>query len=504
MQGNGVSYWSSISANGRFVVFVSDATNLVAGDTNGFTDVFVHDRRLGSTERVSIGVNGQNGNGNSYADAISPDGRLVTFTSFASNMVSGDTNARNDVFLRDRQNGTTERVSVGPNGAQGNDTSYGSSLSADGRFVAFTSNASNFFAGDNNTAGDVFLRDRLSGTTELISLATGGQFGNVDSWSPSLTPDGRLVAFVSSATNLVTGDTNAFPDIFVRDRGLGTTERVSISTGGGEGNGVSTLCSISANGRFVSFISAATNLVGGDTNGARDVFLHDRSTGRTELVSVALGGGSGNLQSNGINQVSENGSLVVFTSQASNLVNNDTNGFWDVFLRDGGAIPPGTDVCQAGSGGVLSCPCANPPSGAPRGCDNSAGTGGAQLASSGLASLVLDGVVFSTNGENPTATSIVLQGDTEVTAGAVFGQGVLCVGGSLKRLYVKTASGGSFTAPSAGDPSVSARSAALGDTLTAGMTRWYAVYYRDPIVLGGCPSTSTFNITQTQLVSWLP
>ena len=165
---------------------------------------------------------------------------------------------------------------------------------------------------------------------------------------------------------------------------------------------------------------------------------------------------------------------------------------------------PGIDLCQPGTGSVIPCPCGNPPTGNPRGCDNSSATGGAELDSTGTASLSADSVVFSTNGEKPTATSIVLQGNVLNANGIAFGQGVRCVGGTLKRLYAKAASGGSITAPGAGDPSVSARSAALSDPIGAGSTRWYAVYYRDPVVLGGCSAGSTFNITQTQEITWAP
>ena len=171
---------------------------------------------------------------------------------------------------------------------------------------------------------------------------------------------------------------------------------------------------------------------------------------------------------------------------------------------DGGAGSPGTDICQPGVSGVLACPCSNPPSGTPRGCDNSSATGGAQLTSTGAASLGGDTVVFATNGEKPTATSVVLQGNALLGSGVAFGQGVRCTGGGLKRLYVKTAAGGAITAPGVGDASVSARSAALGDVITAGSQRWYSVYYRDPIVLGGCSALSTFNITQTQEITWAP
>ena len=167
-----------------------------------------------------------------------------------------------------------------------------------------------------------------------------------------------------------------------------------------------------------------------------------------------------------------------------------------------GAASPMTSYCSPGLAGVLACPCANPASGADKGCDNSSSTGGAVLSATGSASLAADTVVFTTSGEKPTATSIVLQGTSTSATGVVFGQGIRCVAGSLKRLYVKNASGGSITAPAGADPSVSARSSALGDPLTPGLTRYYAVYYRDPIVLGGCAAASTFNITQSGSIAW--
>jgi hypothetical protein len=164
---------------------------------------------------------------------------------------------------------------------------------------------------------------------------------------------------------------------------------------------------------------------------------------------------------------------------------------------------PLVSLCDPGQSGVPACPCANPPAGPAHGCDNSSLTGGAQLGASGLASLAADSLHFATSGEKPSATSILLQG-TSVSSGFVFGQGVRCVGGTLKRLYQATAVGGAISVPAAGDMSVSARSAYLGDTLGSGAMRSYAVYYRDPVVLGGCPATSAFNVTQTGQATWLP
>jgi Tol biopolymer transport system component len=447
-QGNGASgqFGDALSADGRFVAFRSSATNLVAGDTNGFQDVFLRDRLLGTTERVSVATGGAQGNGNSLEPALSADGRYAAFRSGATNLVAGDTNGVDDIFVRDRQIGTTVRASVATGGAQGNGNSLEPSLSADGRFVAFWSVASNLVAGDTNGLDDIFVRDRQSATSERVSVATGGAQGNAASYDPSaISADGRFVAFYSFASNLVAGDTNGFADIFVRDRQNGATARVSVATDGTQGNNASHIPSLSADGRSVAFDSFATNLVAGDTNGTPDVFVRE---------------------------------------------------IWP--------LVPGTDICQPGTGSVIDCPCANPPLNAPRGCDNSAFTGGARLRSSGAALLAFDGLVFVTDGEKPSATSIVLQGNAEAGGGLAFGQGLRCAAGTLKRLYAKAASNGSILAPnfSAGDPSVSARSAALGDTIAAGASRWYAVYYRDPLVLGGCPPTSTFNVTQTQMVTW--
>jgi hypothetical protein len=499
-QANGASLGLSISADGRYIAFESYATNLVAGDTNGVVDVFVRDRLNGTTERVSVDSTGMQGNDDSALASISADGRYVAFASFATNLVPGDTNNASDVFVHDRQTGATERVSVDSSGVQGNDLSSRPSISADGRYVAFHSLASNLVAGDTNGNYDIFVRDRQSGTTERISVDSAGVQGNFDSEFASISADGRCVAFASNANNLVVGDTNFSEDVFVHDRQIGTTERVSVGAGGLQANNPSVYPSISADARYVAFFSYATNLVPGDMNVHADVFVHDRQSGTTDRVSISSAGVEGNNDSQ-FAWISADGRLVAFVSRASDLVLDDTNGALDVFVHDADASGF-TSLCDPGVGSVIACPCANPPSGPGRGCDNSSATGGASLAASGIAYLSMDSLVFSTSAEKPTATSIVLQGNSLAANGLVFGQGVRCVGGSLKRLYTKNAIGGSITAPQAGDPSVSARSAALGDVISAGENRWYLVYYRDPVVLGGCPASSTFNATQTAQIAW--
>src|SRR3989441_6808558 len=190
-------------------------------------------------------------------------------------------------------------------GAQGNGSSgligfaFPPALSADGRFIAFVSLATSLVAGDTNGATDVFVRDRQTGTTERVSVASGGTQSNAASLGSALSADGRLVAFQSDATNLAPGDTNGATDVFVRDRQTGMTERVSVASDGTQANNISSYPALSADGRFVAFQSDATNLVAGDTNGATDVFVHDRQTGTTEPSSVASGGTRGWADSRG-------------------------------------------------------------------------------------------------------------------------------------------------------------------------------------------------------------
>jgi Tol biopolymer transport system component len=509
-QGNGDHGQPSISADGRYVALISTSTNLVSGDTNGTVDIFVRDRLLGVTERVSVDSSGAEGNGESWTPSISPDGRYVAFHSFATNLVLGDTNGMVDVFVRDRQLGVTERVSVDSSGAEANEPSSGVSISADGRYVTFYSSASNLVGGDTNQSVDVFVRDRQLGVTERVSVdSAGGQaIGGDGPFQPvlqaSISPDGRFVAFLSFAHNLVSGDTNGKLDIFVRDRQLGLTERVSIDSAEAQANNHSYFPSISASGRHVAFRSAASNLVSGDTNGMWDIYVRDRLQGRTERVSVASSGADPNWPSDDPS-ISADGRYVAFYSDATNLVPGDPNGS-GIFVRDRHGDPDFTSLCDPGFSGVIACPCANPPGVPGQGCDNSAGTGGAILMAAGSTHLSTDSLVFTTSGERPSARSIVVQGSALLSAGTVFGQGVRCAGGSLERLYTKTAVGGSITAPdfSAGDPPVSERSAALGSTILPGQSRWYFVYYRDPVVLGGCPASSVFNATQTGQVVWQP
>src|SRR4028119_1731469 len=331
--GNRGSYNASISADGRFVAFSSDASNIVPGDTNSDRDIFVRDTLTNTTTRVSVDSAGNQANNGSNYPSISADGRFVAFDSNASNLISEDTNNTYDICVRDTLTNTTTRVSVDSAGNQGNDRSEGASISADGRFVAFQSHASNIVPGDTNLRPDIFVRDRLTNTTTGVSVDSAGNQGNGSSSDPSISADGRFVAFESRASNIVPGDINRRDDIFVRDTLTNTTTRVSVDSAGNPAYISSYNASISADGRFVAFSSDASNIVPGDTNSDRDIFVRDTLTNTTTRVSVDS---AGNQTNNGSYSpsISADGRFVAFYSDSSNTAPGDTNFRFDIFVRD--------------------------------------------------------------------------------------------------------------------------------------------------------------------------
>ena len=383
-QPNGPSLFPEISANGRFVVFGSGARNLVPGDTNADPpsptaspdaigrDVFVWDRATGAITRENVPTGGGEafcvtggvrvfcGGGVALAEAdISADGRIVTFAANATNLVPSDTNSGTDVFVRDRVAGTTTRISVTSAGEQSarvttppsNPVSLEPDVSADGTAVAFSSDATNF--GATGTSRQVYVR--VDNTTVLISKSSGGTAGNNNSSLPSISADGRWVAFVSLANNLVAGDTNGESDVFLHDRQTGTTTRVSVGAGGAQGNAGSFFPRISGDGRIVSFDSGASNLVAGDVNGKSDAFVHDRTTGTTSLVSLSRTLEQGN-DGSFFPAPNFDGRYVAFGSEARNLVAGDTNDDPDVFVHDRTRPLPFSDGYRlvASDGGIFS------------------------------------------------------------------------------------------------------------------------------------------------------
>ncbi len=337
--GNGLSDIPQVSANGRYVAFVSLASDLVPGDTNGEQDAFVRDLRTHTTTRISVSSDGAQGDHRVYSNGLSitPDGRYVTFVSLAGNLVPGDTNENWDVFVRDRWTHTTSRVNVSSTGEQGNANSglAGASISASGRYVTFESVASTLVPGDVLGTSDIFVRDRWAGTTTRLSVATDGTPANNISTNPVISWNGRYVAYNSYATNLVPGDTNGDYDVFVRDRLADTTTRINLSSTGAQANGRSMGgLAISATGRYVAFTSEASNLVPGDTNNVSDGFVRDRLTGTTTRTSVSSTGAQADRLTTYLQGMSPDGRYIVFYTDATNLVPGDTNDVWDIFRHD--------------------------------------------------------------------------------------------------------------------------------------------------------------------------
>ncbi len=385
---------ASISANGRYIAFYSDAPNLVTGDNNGVRDVFVRDRTSGLTVRVSVNSAGQEGNDKSDRPSISADGRYVAFTSDATNLIGSDLNFQKDIFLHDRDSDNdgifdesgaiaTTLVSIPNAGGESDGRSNLPAISADGRYVAFRSRATNLVAALTSGIDHIFVRDRTASTTIIVSVSSAGTQGDATSDRPSISPDGRFVAFHSNAANLVAGDQPPFDvntcplctgvqDAFVHDRdpdsngvfdeGNNTTERVSLASDQTPGNGASSRPVLSEAGRYIVFKSASNNLVPGDTNAADDVFVRDRLLGTTVRLSISATGeqaeaaGPDSVRAS----VSTNGRHIAFASDADDLVAADNNFATDIFVRD---TQLGTTLrISVGPGGVEANGLSNRPS----------------------------------------------------------------------------------------------------------------------------------------------
>lgn len=325
---------AAISANGRMVAFASTASNLVPNDLNFASDVFVFDRLTGTTVLASADSAGVPGAFDSVAPAISANGRFVVFSSYASNLDPNDTNGASDVFLKDLVTGALRMVSVDSAGVQGDLDSTGPAISSDGRYVAYQSYATNLVPNDMNSAQDIFVFDTVTAATTRASVDSGGAEGDFDSITPSISTNGLLVAFASGASNLVGPlDGNGFFDVFVHDFGTLQTVAASVLFDGFTGNGDSLNPVISPDGGAVSFTSFASNLVPSDSNGSGDVFVRDLFNGTTERSSVGTGGVQSNANSP-VGAISADKRFVAFRSLATNLVAGDTNFAQDVFLHE--------------------------------------------------------------------------------------------------------------------------------------------------------------------------
>ncbi len=331
--GDAGSFGPSISADGRYVAFDSEANSFAVGEDEGVDNVFVRDLVSGTTTYVSRASDGTAGDDDSFRASISADGRYVAFESDANSLAVGENEGVTDIFVRDLVSGTTTYVSRASDGTAGDDSSSRASISADGRYVAFESDANSLAVGENEGVENVFVRDLLASTTTLVSRTSDGTAGDGLSREASISADGRHVAFLSGADNLSVVDDNAPFNIFVRDLVAGTTTYVSRATDGTPGESDSSRPSISADGRYVAFESTANNLVVGEDEDWGNVFVRDLLAGTTTFVSRASDGTAGDGDSFNAS-ISADGRHVAFESQATTLAVGDDKTINDIFVRD--------------------------------------------------------------------------------------------------------------------------------------------------------------------------
>ncbi|MFN0244144.1 MAG: hypothetical protein ACKVWV_14740 [Planctomycetota bacterium] len=554
--GNHVSSIGAVSADGRYLAFVSQAANLVAGDTNSIADVFVRDMVAGTTARVNVSSTGAQADGPLHASstiAISSDGQRVAFASLAANLVPGDTNTAADVFVHDRTDGSTRRVSVGTGGVQTNAHSHRPAISGNGRYVAFVSDAEMLVPDDSNAHTDVFLHDLVTGRTERVSVGSSGQQGNLSSDSEiTISGDGRFVAFGSRSTNLAPGDGNASMDVFLRDRANGVTELVSANALGFPANRGGFGPDVSDDGRYVSFVSTATDLAAPDELVTADLFLRDRSSGTTARINVDANGlpspavraatiaGDGrfvafwfewppvgqvwlydqlvghtqpvNVNLNGAQNnnasgaaISADGRWVGFSSTDLYFDASDTNaGLRDAFVWDRWSLP--RTICAADDHLMVACPCVAPntvpaPQAAPdHGCANSMNAGGAVLHGEG--SLVPDELRFRAEiAPLYGGFAFLIRGDASNADGLGAGDGIRCITGNLVRFgsHMAGTNGdalGEWTYPNA----VQTTPVSVVTAQRIASSAYYQVVYRD--VAASFCNPSTFNVTSGLAVGW--
>lgn len=335
-QGSTHSYAGSITGDGRLVFFQSAADDFVPGDSNNKTDLFIRDLQSATTTLALTGVGGAATNGDSYAPRATPDGRYMVFQSTATNLVDSDTNGVRDWFVRDRVAGTNQLVNVDSDEVQSTSTvSHWACISDNGRYVAFTSEAEDLVSDDTNGARDVFLRDLEAGTTTRVSVDSDeAEVPAPSGVSPyiAMSADGRYVAFATGAA-LDSTDVNTRDDVYIRDTQEDTTKLVSLGDSQSVGNNYATAVALSPDGGHVAFMSAATDLLPGDTEGKVDVFVRDLASKAISRASVNGAGVGGNLDAGGP-LVGDDGAWVLFGSDATNLVTGDTNGIGDLFMAE--------------------------------------------------------------------------------------------------------------------------------------------------------------------------
>jgi len=493
-------HFASLSADGRYVCFKTSASNLIPGPPPVHIGYVVKDMQTGGIEAASANTSGVMGNKEPYG-SLTRDGRHFVFTTDATNLVPGDTNGTDDIFERDLNTGITIRVNLGPGGAQDTSSAGVPRASADGRFVVFSSGSSVLVPGDTNLSNDVFLADLQSGTIVFADTNFTGVQANGNCSDPDVSDDGRFVCFAASATNLVLANTHNHQCVYVKDMLTGSiylasTDSLQLQGGVQAGSPVLTPA-----GRVVLFTAGAA-LDPQDTNAFGDIYAHDIFTARTAIVDLGSTGAAGDTNVWQVYGTNQDGSKVAFSSDSLNVVPGDLNTHEDVFVRECAWDQPHGTFCP---GTALNCPCGNAGTNQ-QGCANSVNSNGALLLPSG--GINPDTILLSASGMLPTASAIFLQGSADVSQGTqwggfVFGDGNRCVGGSLKRLAIKSSVSGATQYPQTGDLPISARSAALGDTLLPGAIRYYQTWYRDPNqAFCSVPVGNGWNVTSGAIVVW--
>jgi Tol biopolymer transport system component len=333
VKANGFSTGVGLSADGTRIAFSSLATNLGEGDTDASMDVFVKDVTTGELALASSSDAGTKANGASSGAGLSDDGNRVVFASAATNLGEGDLDSTRDVYVKDLATDALTLASTSDTGGKGNLESVNASLSADGTIVAFDSSATNLGEGDTDSEFDVYVKDLTTGALRLVSTSDTGVKGSGMSWNPSISDDGTKVSFTSRASNLGEGDTNTNEDVYVKDLVTGQLTLASRSLTGGGGNWDSYWSALSGDGRVVAFNSQATDLAADDPDGNSDVYVRDLSTGSLTLASRSASGAKGNDWSAGA-RLSRDGSVVTFASEATNLSPGDTDTPYDAFVKD--------------------------------------------------------------------------------------------------------------------------------------------------------------------------
>jgi Tol biopolymer transport system component len=456
----------SLSADGRWVLFYTRATNLGGVDSNGKLDVYLRDCQLGQTTLISRSMSGGTGNEASWNHDITPDARFIVFQSTASDLVTGDNNGRTDAFLLDRSSGILEIISRNSSGTLGSDTSEDPAVTPDGRFVAFDSRASNLVAGDTNGRFDIFVRDRQNGTTTRVSVDSNGAQANHESFAAEISANGRFVVYYSHASNLVPGDSNGHLDIFLHDRSTQETRRISVHSDGSQGNGDSIAALISDDGRYIGFTSYATNLVDGDTTPQTDVFRHDVLTGKTIRINVSSTGeedNQGGMFGAFGGGFTPDARLVAFNSWGTNLVVGDGNGTQDVFLHELHPAPTSFCISTVNS------------------------TGSAAVISADGVPSVSDCSLRLRAGPLPNQTGLFFMGSSEVQI--PLGNGFLCAGQPIQRFPLQFGAGQRLERML--DTSV-----APGDMILSGSSWSFQAWFRDPMG-GGANSNLSNGVTQT-------